>query len=952
MSAQIEFNFKCPPVIDPQGVANFDFPEKECLEILLESDGQTGETSTVSFATLLAVVVIPTGEQGEVSLSHSAQLVATPATGEDSNSSLSISVHPTLKNLYVGENLSLFTILIAPHAEITSTHITGQSLQKPNLETTIFTTSRNGQAVTTDLTTFESSPLVQCYSDGHTLALYTDEVILSPDNPTIQRIPYAPALRLDKSDYSISFQVYLDPTPFSETEIILDRAGIYYQRWSSYGVLYRNSNFGIEIGAGTNPYQGTTGFSLKPHPRGYWYFIEVIKSNNNVALYVDGQFEYQLTNVYTDNNTSADLILGRLESGLFPFRGKIKNLAFRDTSTHFNCGIAAYENLTVQSSLVLPVFLDPHPTFTGEDTSASAQISTLFDSSNSVGESTPYVELITAIGRTIIVDYLTGESASTDLLCDIRVYAHGQTGENSTATLQSASIFSGLSRIGESSTATLHVTPPIRLSCDVYSSELLSPVALQTSSILDFGAVTGELLAPVFDTHPSFGLDLNAINVGVSVTSKMTNVSLIRATIQVKGVAISVDLVYPKAQGLSLARAYTGQQASGSLKLGYYNLQQIQVYDGASGVLEILSEEPNIFVGHGETVVATLSTTVVMPLRPATISGSLEHTDLETFRYVIFPVIEYAEVTTYEWYIEVIEVTLNPRARTGENHNNSFNSTLDFSLQSLLCCPKPTLNPLHTDIDFYPLPYDLRFDNRTITSLDLSLCCRFFLKGINFAGETAVATISPNGAILTPLSCNADVRYTSYDNTMQMANGLCRGQFNTIGYNLVVELDLSGEGDCSPAYQYFTGDTLECELFVFSTIESDYFMDSRLQSVMLEVDYPMKARGYAGDRYRAAFEVTFEPHIYIGVSYSAKFYVPPYKAYTGELLQVEIISALAVRFLEDGCLTNDFTSSAADGQAVEGRFNPVPVEGEPYYHWIKTECYSPSTEEISKLESA
>jgi hypothetical protein len=43
-------------------------------------------------------------------------------------------------------------------------------------------------------------------------------------------------------------------------------------------------------------------------------------------------------------------------------------------------------------------------------------------------------------------------------------------------------------------------------------------------------------------------------------------------------------------------------------------------------------------------------------------------------------------------------------------------------------------------------------------------------------------------------------------------------------------------------------------------------------------------------------------------------------------------------FLEDGCLDNEYIWQDENGDPIPEKFNPVPVELDPYQHDIKARC--------------
>ena len=75
-----------------------------------------------------------------------------------------------------------------------------------------------------------------------------------------------------------------------------------------------------------------------------------------------------------------------------------------------------------------------------------------------------------------------------------------------------------------------------------------------------------------------------------------------------------------------------------------------------------------------------------------------------------------------------------------------------------------------------------------------------------------------------------------------------------------------------------------------------------------------------------------------GESMALSFYVPPIIGATGEHVEASLTTIYEVVFLEDGCLDNEYIWQDENGDPIPEKFNPVPVELDPFQHDLKARC--------------
>lgn len=168
---------------------------------------------------------------------------------------------------------------------------------------------------------------------------------------------------------------------------------------------------------------------------------------------------------------------------------------------------------------------------------------------------------------------------------------------------------------------------------------------------------------------------------------------------------------------------------------------------------------------------------------------------------------------------------------------------------------------------------------------------------------------------------------------------LCKGYFIPNGNWLVVELTDLLDENCYTD-RFYSGQSFSCVLSSDIILRIDPFTFGFTFDLGLEVKDPWRFNFYTGAEMRLDFPLEAKPNFVNGALLTFSFYEPPMYAYSGTSFEIgELITTNSVRFKEDGCLDNEFVYQNEDGDAIPELFNPVPVEGEPYKHDIRAECF-------------
>mgnify|MGYP003541953827 FL=1 len=249
------------------------------------------------------------------------------------------------------------------------------------------------------------------------------------------------------------------------------------------------------------------------------------------------------------------------------------------------------------------------------------------------------------------------------------------------------------------------------------------------------------------------------------------------------------------------------------------------------------------------------------------------------------------------------------------------------------CCTDhdPGQQEIHSiEMNHAPFPDEHYDGDRVRIDADLSTNVRF---SFDFkTGETA-SNVDTVPYILGVGSRHGESLTVDLESVINFA--LCPGNFIPDGDNIFVELDFNDSSDCEAHYiragESFTIGTLEASqnfqpamyagetAFVSITIEDGLYFVFRTGETLI---LPVELGG-------ASYE---------GASMRFSFYEPPIIAAHGEHVESDLVIKYDVRFEEVGCLDNEFIYQDENGDPIPEKFNPVPVELDPYQHDIRAIC--------------
>lgn len=238
----------------------------------------------------------------------------------------------------------------------------------------------------------------------------------------------------------------------------------------------------------------------------------------------------------------------------------------------------------------------------------------------------------------------------------------------------------------------------------------------------------------------------------------------------------------------------------------------------------------------------------------------------------------------------------------------------------------------HIELNHAPFPDEHYHGDRVKIDADLSTNQRF---SFNFyTGETA-STVDNVPYILGANSFDGAAASFNFESEVNFR--LCPGNFIPDGDNVVVELDFTDNEDCDANYAR-TGESLELTyLEANQNFQPGKFTGETMIFDLFVPTDQLSLRAYAGETMSLPTE--FDPTFRTGESAAFQFYEAPIVGAHGEYMEADITIRYEVRFDEVGCLDNDFIYQDENGDPIPEKFNPVPVELDPYQHDILARCF-------------
>lgn len=433
-----------------------------------------------------------------------------------------------------------------------------------------------------------------------------------------------------------------------------------------------------------------------------------------------------------------------------------------------------------------------------------------------------------------------------------------------------------------------------------------------------------------FDQIDSAGYNGQVIYPTLSTTTRLPNIGF-------AGENALFDL-HQSLQPNILAIGYSGNAVIASLQISF-QLPIGRSYSGTYAVVNQIDSEPNTHFYTGTDLDITLSTTDIFK---TSVMGTGENClavlqvgkseGLGTFR--VYPGTEL--LTTFD---TKHHADLYVMFRTSIMTQVDIGSATYFDLNTDACCGvrRETLSNnlmMHLFVKDY-LPEAISDGDRVVFSVDLRCNPRL---SVEFNSGETLSFHEYDGYLTIDFTEGAEGFINQFD--ADLTHKLCKGYFVPNGNWLVVEMNDVLPEDCY-ADVFYSGTSMSCILSDDIVIRVDNNYSGEHLSPSLTTFPPWEFIFRTGERldFHIFFSEAIYPRSYAGETLQLRFYEEPLICHTGASGECEISIEYHVRFKETGCFDNDFAFQNEDGDLIAEMSNPVPVEGEPFYHSVLAECF-------------
>lgn len=267
--------------------------------------------------------------------------------------------------------------------------------------------------------------------------------------------------------------------------------------------------------------------------------------------------------------------------------------------------------------------------------------------------------------------------------------------------------------------------------------------------------------------------------------------------------------------------------------------------------------------------------------------------------------------------------------------NLDWNGLNSIDLTKRSCCPTYDLDYQRIELSD-GVPVGTTYTGEAIfCSASLEARPRFSAMG--FEGAT---TYFVDPIVFTPVAIRTGERFEipATLETFELDIKLCPGNLIPDAEFANIELISIYDENCDAQFA-FTGETMLTELSVIVGQEPRAYEGAWAQGD-LTVDPILTAIAYEGEYAR-----TINPDIPTGPAYDGAtafflFAEPDWIANTGEACTLtNLATEYFVEFMENGCLTNDYTPIDENGDPIPELNNPVPVEMDQFRHSILARCF-------------
>lgn len=554
--------------------------------------------------------------------------------------------------------------------------------------------------------------------------------------------------------------------------------------------------------------------------------------------------------------------------------------------------------------------------FDGEASSITIRTEDTLDLIGYSGESS-YYELLSNPAAELSATFLSGESSdsvlTTSVVLDLGIYEGAYSDFDLLLNLPAQLI----SNTYDGSSASAILSTEFALSISTYSGEhSFFDIEYHPQSFLEPVGYSGEYASLGLRTDTGFIPKKNSAGENLLVGFTHATFALIESNARDGARLLPFVLFTPV---VFQPRGYDGSQSSFVLT----EAEKWRIWSGESASLDIsisdiLVPKP---ISSGET-----ATTGFVNSQSGLFSGSITARD---GAYSFWD----------DYFVTFACVFLNDHYFQTE-----FYSTTHFELP--ICCPISRGLVYELDIE-YPNgtePHVTYSKEAIFLEFGLSTDIRI---GHSFnSGESSSVSLFDNFVFLDFQSTDGNRSQSNLFDTLNQDVRLCSGYFIPIGYRLNIELNEIIYEGCYSDFVY-SGEVLRTNFLTQPLLSVTMADGSAVLHIRFDTELPWEFRAADG-------------------AYSMCQFPPESKAHSGEYSRFEMAresasatdgatlgctmnTYIGVRFLERDCLPNEYIEILPDGNTRMGRFNPVGVEGEPYRHDIRAECFTPRPNDVLRV---
>lgn len=625
-----------------------------------------------------------------------------------------------------------------------------------------------------------------------------------------------------------------------------------------------------------------------------------------------------------------------------------------DLQRNHNFSISAYDGAEIITGNWLttrPAQDFSHTYGEGSTLSFVIETTTTFDASAYTGE-TLDVSLTTAPAQNFVFDFYEGD---TGVLVG----------------LQTSSIFSPEFYDGSEAKIDLETTPGVHLEALGYSGETLELDIVRFPQF-SFGMWEGATQEVSIEFHPASYFDPIFLAGETAFLDLSTETTFSVDTYEGSNLSVNLIAVPPPSLELDFLEGsegklglsttilipvshYSGETASIDLTISPQPEITLQFWTGESCQLSTISTSANlgtINLFHGETL-EKISLDIEPPIifeegseafvelsTETTIQGVAFEGAESTIDLVIRPseglgIFRGYEGSTFEqstiWTLRGVDIRVV--FRHGIDFLVNIDSSTDFDLTTDACCGERDNSGAWIDIGLAPEPTEHYHGDKIKFEVELSVRPRF---QFDFYDGTE-CTLKDYSDYLSGAAGEGSSVEFSFEADQNIR--LCKGNFIPNADNVDVELVYTYDENCGIVVGY-AGETLDLN-FLETTVGMES-VNFHGETIRIDIQAPelWEFNAYHGSSFSVTFLDLPMKAMGTGESASIAFFEPPYDGYSGETMTIgNLVTEYDVKFVETGCLDNEYVPQTEHGDPDWSKYNPVPVEVDLFFHEMKAICY-------------